>query len=73
MKEPMSALFFLTLIGVDSWFFWPELKPQAKSLNDFFYFQISLFDFFCGLCPLDFVFFCVSDQKKQIVGDTRQL
>ena len=73
MKEPMSALFFLKLIEIDCDFFWPELKTQAKSLNDFFYFQISLFDFFCGLCPLDFVFFCVSDQKKQIVGYTNQL
>ena len=69
MKEPMSALFFLTLIGVDSWFFWPELKPQAKSLNDFFYFQISLFDFFCGLCPLDFVFFlCFWSEKTNCGG-----
>ena len=56
MKEPMLALFFLTLIEVNYCFFLPELKTQAKSLNDFFYFQISLFDFFCGLCPLDFVF-----------------
>ena len=70
MKEPMSALFFLTLIEVDYWFFWPELKTQAKRLNDFFfYFQISLFDFFCGLCPLDFVFFfCVFDKKTNFGG-----
>ena len=39
MKEPMSALFFLTLIEVDYSFFWPELKTQAKSLNDFFIFK----------------------------------
>ena len=45
-------------------FVWPELKTQAKSLFDFF--QISLFDFFCGLCPLDF--FCVSDQKTNCGG-----
>ena len=61
MKEPMSALLFLQLIEVDYDFFWPELKTQAKSLFDFFYFQISLFDFFCGLCPLDFVFLCAFD------------
>ena len=68
MKEPMSALFFLTLIEVDYWFFWPELKTQAKSLNDFFYFQISLFDFFCGLCPLDFVFFVFLIKKTNFGG-----
>ena len=38
MKEPMSALFFLQLIEVDcDFFFWPELKTQAKSLFDFFF------------------------------------
>ena len=61
MKEPMSALLFLQLIEVDCDFFKPELKTQAKSLFDFFYFQISLFDFVCGLRPLDFVFFCAFD------------
>ena len=39
MKEPMSALFFLKLIEIDCDFFWPELKTQAKSLNDFFIFK----------------------------------
>ena len=56
MNEPMSALFFLKLIEIDCDFVWPELQTQAKRLNDFFNFQISLFDFFCGLCPLDLVF-----------------
>ena len=60
----------LAFFDVDwSWLliFWPELKTQAKNLNDFFYFQISLFDFFCGLCPLDFVF-CVFDKKNKFWG-----
>ena len=39
MKEPMSALFFLKLIEIDCDFFRPELKTQAKSLNDFFIFK----------------------------------
>ena len=68
MNEPMSALFFLKLIEVDCDFFWPELKTHAKSLFDFFYFQISLFDFFCGLCPLDFVFFVLLIKKNTICG-----
>ena len=49
-------------------FFWPELKTQAKSLFEFFYFQISLFDFFCGLCPLDFVFLVCFWFKKTKFG-----
>ena len=75
MNEPMSALFFLTLIEVDYWFFRPELKTQAKSLNDFFYFQISLFDFFVACVPWIFFFFCVFDlkKKKQILGDRNWL
>ena len=68
MKEPMSALFFLKLIEIDCDFFWQELKTQAKSLNDFVYFQISLFDFFCGLCPLDFVFFVFLIRKNKLWG-----
>ena len=66
----MSALFFLTLIEVDYWFFWPELKTQAKSLNDFFYFQISLFDFFffVACVPWILFFFCAFLIKKTNFG-----
>ena len=38
MKEAMSALFFFEVDWNWLWFFWPELKTQAKSLNDFFIF-----------------------------------
>ena len=57
MKEPMSALLFLQLIEVDRDFFDQNLKHKQKAYSIFFDFQISLFDFFCGLCPLDVVFF----------------
>ena len=73
MKEPMSALFFFEVDWNWLYFFSPELKTQAKSLNDFFYFQISLFDFFCGCVPWILFFFVFLIRKKQIMGDTNQL
>ena len=50
-KEPMSALIF---VAADCVFFDQNLKHKQKAYSIFF--QISLFDVFCGLCPLDFVF-----------------
>ena len=50
------SLVFLQLIEVDCDFFDQNLKHKPKAYSIFF-FQISLFDFFCGLCPLDF-FLC---------------
>ena len=68
MKEPMSALFFLKLIEIDCDFFWPELKTQAKSLNDFFYFQISLFVFFVACVPWILFFFVFLIRKNKLWG-----
>ena len=59
MKEPMSALFFLTLIEVDYWFFWPELK-----LKRFFLFSNKLIWFFFVACVPWILFFFVFLIKK---------
>ena len=66
MKEPMSALFFLQLIEVDMWFFWPELKTQAKSLFDFF--SNKLIWFFLWLVSPGFCFFCFWSTKNKLWG-----
>ena len=67
-RTNVSLVFFWSWLKLIVIFFWPELKTQAKSLNDFFYFQISLFDFFCGLCPLDFFFVCFWSEKTNCGG-----
>ena len=73
MKEPMSALLFLQLIEVDCDFFDQNLKHKQKAYSIFFYFQISLLDFFLWLVSPGFCFFCVFDLKKQNLGDRNWL